>query len=73
MTIKKRWVVRATWNLGNEPQWYQSYEEFKTREKARVYSRLLKEMGNWKDVKIFRAVEAEFDDGVVSIYMEPVR
>lgn len=73
MIIKKRWVVRATLEAGKTPEWYQAYEEFKTRQRAREYSRLLKELGNWKDVKIFRAVEAEFDGGVVSIYMEPVR
>lgn len=73
MIIKKRWVVRATLQVGNEQEWYQAYEEFKTRKRAREYSRLLKELGTWKDVKIFRATEVDAGNGFFNIYLEPVR
>lgn len=73
MIIKKRWVVRATLQTGGAPDWYQGYEEFKTREKARVYSRLLRELGNWKEIKIFRATERLYDDNSIHIVLDPAR
>lgn len=69
MILKKRWVVRATLQIGGAADWYQGYEEFKTREKARGYARLLRELGNWKEIKIFRATEVVADNGVTNIYL----
>lgn len=68
---KNSWVVRGAIGLTKETT-YQNYEEYPTREKARNFARLLKDLG-WREVKIYRATEKTFDDKSIHIVLEPVR
>lgn len=72
MITKKSWVIRADTSVGgggNHPM----HEGFVTREKAREFKRLLKGLGNWKNVKMYRATTVETANGFFNIYLEPAR
>lgn len=72
MILKKSWVVRANLAFGGGEN-HPLHEEFVTRDKARDYKRLLKGMGNWKNIKMYRSTEVETDNGYFNIYLEPAR
>lgn len=71
-SIKKTWIIRADIAFGggeNHPM----HEAFTVREKARDYKRLLKEMGNWENIKMYRAIEITFGDGSIILTMDLAR
>ena len=69
---KINWVIRADviMNGGNA---HPLHETFATREKAREFKKLLRGMGNWVNVKMYRSRELQFKDGSISIAMWPAR
>lgn len=71
-SIKKSWIVRAEIAFGKNEN-HPMHEAFVVREKAREYKRLLKGMGNWENIKMYRAVEVTFGDGSIILTMDLAR